>query len=161
MPIDNLSCQEFLDSEPLNNMLDDMIANAVDNFDNPRKHVTYDDRFQSIQKWKFTNMSDLRWQNGPRGHMALIHWLGPLLFWNSWRWGVSLKSVNTPNSMNSMNRPLASKISIHIRRVWLQARAEGSWPRHKGKRKIAKPIHSERKQRKNKLPQKQNFWCPT
>ena len=33
---------EFLDSEPLNNMLDDMIANAVDNFDNPRKHVTYD-----------------------------------------------------------------------------------------------------------------------
>ena len=33
---------EFLDSEPLNNMLDDMIANAVDNFDNPRKHVTHD-----------------------------------------------------------------------------------------------------------------------
>ena len=51
----NLSSPEFLDSEPLNNMLDDMIANAVDNFDNPRKHVTYDDRFK-----KFTNTSDLR-----------------------------------------------------------------------------------------------------
>ena len=37
-----LNFSEFLDSEPLNNMLDDMIANAVDNFDNPRKHVTYD-----------------------------------------------------------------------------------------------------------------------
>ena len=37
---------EFLDSEPLNNMLDDMIANAVDNFDNPRKHVTHNDRIK-------------------------------------------------------------------------------------------------------------------
>ena len=37
--------KQFLDSESLNNMLDDMIDNAVDNFDNPRKHVTYDDRF--------------------------------------------------------------------------------------------------------------------
>ena len=41
----DLSSPEFLDSESLNNMLDDMIDNAVDNFDNPRKHVTYDDRF--------------------------------------------------------------------------------------------------------------------
>ena len=42
----NFSCLEFLDSEPLNNMLDDMIANAVENYDNPRKHVTWDDRFK-------------------------------------------------------------------------------------------------------------------
>ena len=49
----NLSISlEFLDSEPVNNMLDDMIANAVDNFDNPRKHVTYDDRFYRIQTFK-------------------------------------------------------------------------------------------------------------
>jgi len=42
---------QFLDSEPLNNMLDDMIANVVDNFDNPRKHVTYDDRMAHVDTW--------------------------------------------------------------------------------------------------------------
>ena len=35
-------------------MLDDMIANAVENYDNPRKHVTWDDRFKvfKIDNWK-------------------------------------------------------------------------------------------------------------
>ena len=41
----------FLDSKPLNNMLDDLIANAIDNYDHPRKHVTYDDRMAHVDVW--------------------------------------------------------------------------------------------------------------
>lgn len=60
----------------------------------------------------------------------------------------------------NMNRSLSSKINIHTR-LWLQARAEGYWTSYKGKRKLAEPVHTEWKQRKNKLPQKRYFWCPT
>ena len=42
---------EFIGSEALNKMLDDMIDNAIDNFDNPRKHVTYEDKMAHVDTW--------------------------------------------------------------------------------------------------------------
>ena len=32
-------------------MLDDMIDNAIDNFDNPRKYVTYEDKMAHVDTW--------------------------------------------------------------------------------------------------------------
>ena len=32
-------------------MLDEMIDNAIDNFDNPRKHVTYEDKMAHVDTW--------------------------------------------------------------------------------------------------------------
>ena len=42
---------DFIGSEALNKMLDDMIDNAIDNFDNPRKHVTYEDKMAHVDTW--------------------------------------------------------------------------------------------------------------
>ena len=62
----------FLDSEPLNNMLDDMISNAIDNYEHPRKHVTYDDRMAHVDVWHSFLDWALYYSGLPGGKIVLL-----------------------------------------------------------------------------------------
>ena len=74
----------FLDSKPLNNMLDDLIANAIDNYEHPRKHVTYDDRMAHVDVWH-----------------SFIDWA--LFSSPPWDWLWPIESTNVSIKKKSMN----------------------------------------------------------
>ena len=53
-------------------MLDDMISNAIDNYDHPRKHVTYDDRMAHVDVWHSFIDWALYYSGLPGGKIILL-----------------------------------------------------------------------------------------